>query len=122
MILGVGIDIVEVADLEQRLEREIILNAFSAGEQEYADSLPLQRSEILAGRWAAKEAFGKALGSGLRTEWPLNEIEVAHDAMGRPVILLSARMARVLPFKAKVHCSISHSRAYATACVVIEQG
>jgi holo-[acyl-carrier protein] synthase len=120
MISGVGIDIVEVPELESRLSRETFLNVFSAREIEYADSLPLRRAEILAGRWAAKEAFAKALGTGIRAEWSLAEIEVVNDAQGRPRIELSARIAGMLPQGGQVHCSISHSRGVAAAVVIIE--
>lgn len=122
MIFGLGIDIVEVPELESRLERKTFLNVFSVRELEYADSLPLQRAEILAGRWAAKEAFAKALGSGIRTEWSLSEIEVVHDARGRPVIELSARIQALLPETGRVHCSLSHTRSAAAAVVIIETG
>jgi len=120
MILGVGIDIVDVAEVAQRLERDTFLHAFSEEELAYAAGLPLQRAEILAGRWAAKEAFGKALGTGLRAEWPLREIAVAHDERGCPVLRLSARVAAFLPPGARLHCSLSHSRASACAVVVME--
>jgi holo-[acyl-carrier protein] synthase len=120
MILGVGVDIVDVADFEARLGRETVLNAFSEAEQEYADSLPQRRAGILAARWAAKEAFGKALGSGLRVGWPLREIEVAHDAAGRPFLNLGDIFQAMLPEGARVLCSLSHTRAHATACVIIE--
>ncbi len=121
MIYGIGIDIVDVAELQSRLERDTFLRAFSPRELAHADSLPLQRAEILAGRWAAKEAFGKALGTGLRTEWSLTEIEVVNDDRGRPEISLSPRISGLLPPEAGIYCSISHTRTAAAAVVVIEQ-
>lgn len=120
MIYGVGIDIVEVAEIEGRLARDTFARAFSEEELAYAAGLPLQRAEILAGRWAAKEAFGKALGTGLRAEWRLSEIEVAHDGGGRPVLRLSARVREYVPAGTRLHCSLSHSRGCACAVVVIE--
>ena len=120
MIYGVGIDIVEVADVARRLRRETFLNIFSDGERAHADSLPLQRAEILAARFAAKEAFGKALGTGLRPGWDLREIETVHDARGRPRIELGPALKKVLPPHATMHLSISHVKTHATAVVVIE--
>lgn len=121
MILGIGVDIVDVPELERRLARETFLNVFSEREKAYAERLPLQRAEILAGRWAAKEAFLKALGTGWRVEWPLNQIEVAHDEAGRPVIQLGEHLAAVLPQGVRIHCSLSHTRSAAIAYVILEQ-
>ncbi len=121
MIIGIGVDIVDVPELEQRLARETFLNVFSAQEREYADRLPLQRAEILAGRWAAKEAFLKAIGTGWRVEWPLNQIEVVHDAAGRPMIRLGEALQSLLPDGARVHCSLSHTRSAAVAYIILER-
>ena len=121
MILGIGIDIVDVPELEQRLARETFLNVFSDQELAYAEHLPLQRAEILAGRWAAKEAFLKAAGTGWRVEWPLREIEVTHSPSGRPQLQLGPSVASLLADGAVAHLSLSHTRNSAVACVVIER-
>jgi holo-[acyl-carrier protein] synthase len=121
MIAGIGIDIVEVADVERRLKREAFLNIFSDAERAHADSLPLQRAEMLAGRFAAKEAFGKALGTGLRVGWDLRNIAIVNDAAGRPQIELGKSMKDLVPPGAQIHVSISHVKTHAVAVVVIEQ-
>jgi len=121
MILGIGVDIVDVPDLAGRLGRDTFLNAFSERERAYAEGLPQRRAGILAARWAAKEAFVKALGTGLRTEWPLREIEIVHDDAGRPTIQLGPALRGLLPEGARVHCSLSHTRGWAVAYVVIER-
>lgn len=120
MILGIGVDVVEVADLARRLERETFLKVFSDRELAYADSLPLRRSEILAARWAAKEAFVKAVGTGLRLEWPMREIEVVHGENNRPAIVLGQALHDALSPGARIHCSLSHTPSWAVAYVVIE--
>ncbi|HIJ65839.1 MAG TPA: holo-ACP synthase [Candidatus Hydrogenedentes bacterium] len=119
MIVGVGVDIVEVADLAGRLERGTLKRAFSDAELAYAARCPKRRNEILAGRWAAKEAFGKAVGTGLRLDWPLNEVEVAHDDAGRPLFRFGSNVRACLPGGARVHLSISHTPTYAAAFVII---
>ncbi len=120
MIVGIGIDIVEVADVERRLKRETFLNVFSDAERAHADSLPLQRAEMLAGRFAAKEAFGKALGTGLRVGWDLRDIAIVNDPTGRPQIELGRSMKDLVPPSAQIHVSISHVKTHAVAVVVIE--
>ncbi len=121
MIVGIGIDIVEVADVERRLRRETFLNVFSDAERAHADSLPLQRAEILAARFAAKEAFGKAVGTGLRVGWDLRDIEVINDAAGRPRVQLGRSMKDVIPPTSQIYLSISHIKTHAVAVVVIEK-
>ena len=121
MIIGIGVDMVEVANVERRVRRETFLNVFSDAERAHADSLPLQRAEILAARLAAKEAFGKALGTGLRVGWDLRCIEVVHDSAGRPCIELGRSLRDVLPPGAQVHLSLSHTRTHAIAFVLIEE-
>ena len=122
MIIGVGIDIVEVADMARRLDNPSFLKVFSEREQAYAAGRGARRAAILASRWAGKEAFGKALGTGLRAEWPLSQIEILHAAGGRPTIELGPALQALLPPAACIHCSLSHTAAYATACVIIESG
>lgn len=122
MILGTGIDMTEIADMARRLERATILGAFSETERAYADARPKHRAQILAARWAAKEAFGKALGTGLKQGWvgELAGIEVIHDESGRPAFRLSPFFAAMIPGDARVHLSLSHTPAAAIAMVVIE--
>jgi holo-[acyl-carrier protein] synthase len=67
--------------------------------------------EFLAGRFAAKEAFSKAMGTGIGKDLSFLDIEIAVDPLGKPVI--------VKP-DVNAHLSISHSRDYAVAQVVIE--
>ncbi len=121
MILGIGIDLVEVADLERRLERSSFNRVFTEAEWAYADSQPKRRVEILAARWAAKEAFLKAIGTGIRTEWPLTEIEVIHDADGRPSLRFGPVIAAHVEPDARILLSLSHTPASAIAMVIIER-
>jgi holo-[acyl-carrier protein] synthase len=121
MIVGIGVDIVEVEDFARRLARGALAKVFSVREWAYADSQPNRRAEILAARWAAREAFAKALGAGLRAEWPLDQIEVVHDDAGRPHINLGPAMIGLLPPNARIACSLSHSTSYAIAFVCIER-
>jgi holo-[acyl-carrier protein] synthase len=121
MILGIGVDMVEVADLARRLERSTIANAFSEAERAYAEARPERRDAVLATRWAAKEAFAKALGTGIRAQWPLNQIEVVRQEGGAPTIQLGPAVAGLVAPEATVHLSLSHTPAYAIAVVVIER-
>lgn len=124
MIIGVGTDIARVA----RFERAVVRHG-----ERFAlrllgdDELTLFQARgrpvaYLAKRFAAKEAFVKALGTGLRRGMRWTEIQVVNDAMGRPSLLLSGQahdLAEAAGVKA-LHLSLSDEEAFAVAFVVLE--
>lgn len=115
MIKGIGIDIVEIErmnDLLLRNER-IKERVLTGSEMRVFETLPFKRQvEFLAGRFAAKEAFSKAYGTGIGKDLSFQDIEVTTDERGKPYI--------VKPFHEGVHLSITHSDNYAFAQVIIE--
>ncbi|WP_110926392.1 holo-ACP synthase [Bacillus massiliglaciei] len=116
MIKGIGIDIAELARVQQVAERQPRFAERVLTEPELAVLASLRgrrRIEFLAGRFAAKEAFSKAMGTGIGKELSFLDIEIGAEPSGKPAI--------VQPFSAGVHLSISHSREYAVAQVVIEE-
>lgn len=120
MIVGIGVDMVDVPDFEKRLARGPLADVFSESERAYADGRPAHRAQILAGRWAAKEAFAKALGAGLRAQWPLDAIEVVREESGRPALRVAPALSHLLPDGAILHLSLTHTPAQAVAFVIIE--
>jgi holo-[acyl-carrier protein] synthase len=115
MIVGVGVDVVEVARLAAALDRTPTLKdrIFTAGEQQ------VERIESLAARFAAKEAVAKVLGApGL----PWTDAEVVSGATGRPSLLVTGRAAEVAAELGITgwHLSLSHDAGIATAFVVGE--
>jgi holo-[acyl-carrier protein] synthase len=126
MILGIGTDVVDVARIEQKVrEREAFCRAvFSEDEQAYCDRTR-NRFESYSARFAAKEAFLKALGTGLLINHDLHEVEVRNEPSGRPVLCLSPLLRErvqavfgVLDFR--LHVSLSHTAQVAVAYVMIE--
>ncbi len=124
MITGIGTDIVAVARLGGLYERH--------GQRALAKLLSVrectefvaahQPARFLAKRFAAKEAFGKALGIGLSAPATLPNISVAHDALGRPLFEYAAPLAKLLAQRGLVaHLSISDEHDYAEAFVIMEQ-
>lgn len=124
MIVGIGNDIARVARFEAAMARH--------GERFAARLLGMHERErfhdhaqpaaYLAKRFAAKEAFVKALGTGLRHGMRWTEIEVINDALGRPSLRLSGR-AQELALAAGVaslHLSLSDDDGLALAFVVLE--
>ncbi|MGC8493538.1 MAG: holo-ACP synthase [Syntrophobacteraceae bacterium] len=125
-IYGVGIDIVVVARLEKSLERfgaRFESRVFTDFELEYC-SARKGRTACLAMRFAAKEAFVKAMGLGMRKPLLWRDIEVRPDALGKPEIALSPRALDYCAEKGVRfwHLSLTDEGEYAAAVVVTESG
>jgi holo-[acyl-carrier protein] synthase len=124
MIFGIGTDIVEVA----RIEASIAQFGDDFAKRILADdefSMYLQskiKARFLAKRFAAKEAFSKALGTGLRDPATFQNIAVAHDDLGKPILVLASELQDFLQSKqiTQMHISISDERNLAAAFVVLE--
>lgn len=124
MILGTGVDIVNVGRIRESVERNgerFLGKLFLPAETEYCFS-GAREYEHLAARFAAKEAFLKALGTGASQEAGFREIEVTRDERGRPGIRLHGRAAAFAAEKGvlRMHLSISHEKEFAIAQVVLE--
>lgn len=125
MILGTGVDLVDVERIAQAVARHgdrFLQRVFTPGEIAYCDSSAAHRASRLAARFAAKEAALKALGIGLReVKW--TDMEVTRDEQGKPSLRLSGRLAEIAAHRGvtRLHLSLSHTKQYAIAQVVAEQ-
>jgi holo-[acyl-carrier protein] synthase len=123
MILGTGIDIIEVDRIAERVGRDTGFRemVFSTGEIEYCET-KASRFEHYAARFAAKEAFLKAVGRGWDRGLLLHEIEVVNEANGNPQLHLSGLTLQTLaPLGIRlIHVSLSHLKSIATAVVILE--
>lgn len=123
MIIGTGIDMIEVERVEARVMRDTGFRemVFSIGEIEYCESRadPFQH---YSARFAAKEAFLKAIGSGWDSGLTLHEIEIVNEKNGRPLIRISGNTAITLVSLniRAIHVSLSHLKSYASAVVILE--
>jgi holo-[acyl-carrier protein] synthase len=118
-------DVVEIPRVERAIARwgqAFLGRVFTHAELSLVGSAPAV-AQRLAGRFAAKEAVMKALGTGWRgVSW--REIEIASDTLGNPVVRLSGRAAAVAARQGigAWAVSISHTKALATAMAVAERG
>ena len=122
MIVGIGVDVVRIHRLERwRTIPGLLERYFHPGELSYALSQGMGAARSLAARFAAKEALGKALGTGL-AGIVLKEIMVTNLRNGRPEIAVfgSARAALEKSGARKIHISLTHERDNAIAMVVLE--
>ena len=119
MIYGIGTDITEVGRIAEILPKTNFCKRFFSGKENEYFLKKNYNPQTVAGNFAAKEAFSKALGTGIRG-FELKEISVLRDKLGKPYIELSGRMKEVFGEK-RIFVSISHSEKYAVAYVVIEE-
>ena len=124
MILGIGTDLAEVARIQAsrlRFQDRFLNRVYTPAEIRYALS-KANVDERLAGRFAAKEAAMKALGTGLSGGITWKDFEVAREPSGRPTLHLTGVAAqRALHIGAvRIHLSITHTSALAMAVVILE--
>ena len=126
MIYGIGTDLTHTARFELGLERfggtyaERLLSPIELAEFR-ASAMP---GRFLAKRFAVKEAFAKAAGTGLRPPVTLHNLTLAHDDLGRPMLSFAPVLAQWLSRRGIVahHVSLSDEGQHVLACVVLERG
>jgi holo-[acyl-carrier protein] synthase len=123
MIFGIGTDLVDVERVAEKMEkkegfRELV---FSAHEIAHCETMS-HKYEHYAARFAAKEAFLKALGTGWRKGTAFNEIEIYNDREGKPELRLLDTTANTIAGLnlGKISVSLSHVKTMACAMVIIE--
>ncbi len=121
MIIGLGTDIIEIERVRKAVGKENFRNkVFTEIEQSYCESRGKNSAASYAARFAAKEAFFKALGTGIITQ--LTDVEIVNDERGAPTINLRGKAKTLAELKGveKIFISLSHSRDFATATCIIE--
>ena len=124
MIVGVGTDIVAVARLRGMWERhgDKALDKLLAADEMEDFAQAADKGRFLAKRFAAKEAFAKAFGSGVRPPVLLPAIAISHDELGKPVFNFYGQLAEIVENRRlTAHLSISDEAEYAVAYVLLEQ-
>lgn len=124
MIIGVGIDIVEISRIAAAIKRKPFIDrVFTPAEQVYCENRGVQRAASYAARFAAKEAVLKALGTGLRGgTW--QDVEITNNNLGRPLVQMTGyyqNLAGELGVQ-EIYLSVTHAREYAAAQVVLWGG
>ncbi len=115
MIVGIGVDIIEVERIRKLAEKNprFLKRMYTAKEIKYCEGKK-NKYQHLAARFAAKEAFFKALGR--KINW--TEVGITNLSSGKPKLVITSKES--LPFD-ETHVSISHLQEYAVACVILEK-
>lgn len=125
MIHGIGTDIVHVPRMRSALERHgqrFAARILPVGKERDDFGLSRDPARFLAKRFAAKEAFGKALGTGVAVPATLHAVQVAHDDLGRPIYEFDEALAIYMRERSLVaHLSLSDEVDYVVAYALIEK-
>jgi holo-[acyl-carrier protein] synthase len=125
MIYGIGIDLVENSRMERLVKKwgpKFLNRIFTPAEIAYCSKYTYSSTHYGV-RFAAKESFLKALGMGLGDGVKLSEIEVVNDENGKPVLVLSGEAKAQIEKRqiTQVHLSLTHTKSYSTAVVLLEK-
>lgn len=124
MIFGLGTDIVEVERIKKKVESNngFKEKIFTSLEIQYCESQTF-KAQNYAARFAAKEAFFKALGTGWIGEMSFLEIEILKDDLGKPILKLYGKVKEEADLKGikTLHISLSHIKSTAQAVVILEK-
>tara|TARA_B100000963_G_scaffold223188_1_gene194563 strand:- start:200 stop:586 length:387 start_codon:yes stop_codon:yes gene_type:complete len=124
-ILGIGVDIIENKRIEKSIKnRNFIKRIYSSKELTESDKIN-NKVAFFSKRFAAKEAFSKALGTGFRMNLNFKDIEVINDKMGKPHYVKNKKITKLIQKKYKTkkfNCflSISDEKKYSTAFAIIQ--
>jgi len=122
MIKGIGVDIIEVDRMKETVEQygeAFLRKVFTPTELRYSRSKKNVHHH-LAARFAAKEAFSKALATGWSGPFRWRDVEVSNDPRGKPTITVQGSMKKKLE-RSQILVSISHSERAVVAVVLIEK-
>ena len=125
MIYGIGTDVASISRIEKiilKYGRRFLAKIFT--DEEITKGLKRKdNASFFAGRFAAREAFLKALGKGLMQGISIKEIPISNNEDGKPYFILSPRIENILKNRniLRVHLSISHDADIAQAVVIMEE-
>ncbi len=128
MIYGIGTDLIETDRFIDKLkinDEKFLARPFSPKEIEYClkGAQIGAKAQCFAGRFAAKEALMKALGTGLRNGLRWTDVEIINNSLGKPLINLYNKAKQTIKDESirNIHLSISHGRNHAIAVVILEK-
>jgi holo-[acyl-carrier protein] synthase len=121
MIRGIGTDIIEVERIKgicEKYGQKFLDRIFTKEEQEYCDSFNDTKYVHYAARFAMKESFSKAIGTGLTQGFKFTEIGIVNKDSGEPEVILTGSMLEKWG-KYKIQVSLSHTRENAVAFLIM---
>ena len=125
-IVGIGIDIIDNDRIKSLLKNNSFINRTFSKKEISVSKRILNKTNFFSKRFAAKEAFSKALGTGFRNNLNFNDIEIVNDKLGKPYYLINNKIKQIIKKKKKVNnfklfLSISDEKDYSVAFIIIQK-
>ena len=125
-IVGIGIDIIDNDRIKSLLKNNSFINRTFSKKEISVSKKILNKTNFFSKRFAAKEAFSKALGTGFRNNLNFNDIEIVNDKLGKPYYLINNKIKQIIKKKKKVNnfklfLSISDEKDYSVAFIIIQK-
>ena len=123
--IGIGVDIVDNNRIKSLIKNKKFINRIFSKKEITISKKYLNKTNFFSKRFAAKESFAKALGTGFRNNLNLKDIEIINDKLGKPYYLISPKIKKLIKKKKKtknfqLFLSISDEKDYSTAFTIIE--
>ena len=124
-ILGIGVDIIENKRIKKSIKNSNFKNRTYSAKELKLSLLTINKASFFSKRFAAKEAFAKALGTGFRNDLNFKDIEIINDKLGKPYYTKNKKITKIVQKKFNVknfNCflSISDEKDYSTAFAIIQ--
>ena len=124
-ILGIGVDIVENKRIKKFIKNEKFKKRIYSSKELKLSTLSINKTSFFSKRFAAKEAFAKAMGTGIRNNLNFNDIEIINDKLGKPYYAKNKNITKMIKKNFNVknfNCflSISDEKDYSTAFTIIQ--
>ena len=124
-ILGIGVDIVENKRIKKFIKNEKFKKRIYSSKELKLSILSVNKTSFFSKRFAAKEAFAKAMGTGIRNNLNFNDIEIINDKLGKPYYVKNKNISKMIKKNFNVknfNCflSISDEKDYSTAFTIIQ--
>ena len=124
-ILGIGVDIIENKRIKKSIKNHKFKDRIYSSKEQKLSSLSRNKVSYFSNRFAAKEAFAKALGTGFRNNLNFKDIEVINDKFGKPYYEKNKKIKKIIQKNFKIknfNCflSISDEKDYSTAFTIIQ--
>ena len=123
MIIGIGTDIIEVPRIAEAIEKygdRFLNRIFTKTEQEYCEQFKDLKYLHYAARFAAKESFSKAIGTGITKGFKFNDISIRNEPSGKPIVDLSGSLLEKWG-ECTTFVSLSHTKENAIAYILLEK-
>ena len=124
-ILGIGVDIIENKRIKKSIKNIKFINRIYSSKELKLSTLSINKTSFFSKRFAAKESFAKAMGTGIRNNLNFKDIEVINDKLGKPYYIKNKKISKIIKKKFNVknfNCflSISDEKNYSTAFTIIQ--